>query len=320
MRGDLLAAFEVPSSILAYYIQYAIFDTNPNLSQTVVGAMTVGGSILAIPVVVKLCKTYDKHVVLFGFLVLYGSVLTLAAFIPPSLPVVYILGAMIGIGMGAWFVVPDALLGDCIDYDELHSGIRSESGYTVIETNLQQFMEVPAYAIPFTTVGLLGYLSNGGCGCGCGYGREGCVYAPLTLTHNVTNELNVSVTVEETTWQSALVIAEDDVGYADAISCGDADIYTRLNLKNSDLCKPYETFDEDGRSLVSFEETCNAVFADGPCSMDPVDGLVLSGDDSTFGEDICAYAGEIGGPGEHARNTPPPLLHLLSTCLLKEQL
>ena len=105
--------------------------------------------------------------VLFGFLLVYGAVLTLAAFIPPSLPMVYILGSVIGIGMGAWFVIPDALLGDCIDYDELHTGVRSESGYTVIETNLQQFMEVPAYAIPFTTVGLLGYLSNGGCGCGC---------------------------------------------------------------------------------------------------------------------------------------------------------
>jgi hypothetical protein len=49
--------------------------------------------------------------------------------------------------------VPDAILGDCIDYDELHTGIRSESGYTVIETNLEQFMEIPAYALPMTIVG-----------------------------------------------------------------------------------------------------------------------------------------------------------------------
>ena len=72
-----VAAFEIPGSILAYYIQYAVFDTNPNLSQTLAGAMTVGGSILAIPVVVRLCKRLDKHIVLFGFLLVYGAVLPL---------------------------------------------------------------------------------------------------------------------------------------------------------------------------------------------------------------------------------------------------
>jgi hypothetical protein len=253
--------------------------------------MTVAGSILAIPVVVKLCKGSDKHIVLSRFLMVYGGVLTLAAFVPPSLPMVYILGCTIGFGMGAWFVIPDAILGDCIDYDELHTGIRSESGYTVIETNLQQFMEVPAYAIPFTMVGLLGYLSNGGCGCGCGYGESGCVYAPLEITSNITNEFNVSVAVTETTWQSALVISEGDEGYADAISCGDTDVYSRLNLKGQELCQPFNA------ASGTFEETCNALFADGPCTLSE-DG-VFSGDDSTFGEDICTYKdGEASGPGK----------------------
>jgi Na+/melibiose symporter-like transporter len=69
-------------------------------------------------------------------------------------------------------VIPDAILADLIDYDEFHTGARSESSYTVVETNLQQFMEVPAYALPFTAVGLAGYVNNGGCSCGCGYGAS----------------------------------------------------------------------------------------------------------------------------------------------------
>jgi hypothetical protein len=34
-------------------------------------------------------------------------------------------------------IIPDALLADVIDYDELYTGQRSEGRYTVVETNLQ---------------------------------------------------------------------------------------------------------------------------------------------------------------------------------------
>ena len=85
--------------------------------------------------------------------------------------------------MGAYFVVPDSILGDCIDYDEFHMGKRSESGYTVIETNLQQVSRSglvlmsqltptppsaappsgrPLIAAPFCAVVLLGPAVHGG--------------------------------------------------------------------------------------------------------------------------------------------------------------
>lgn len=172
---------------------------------------------------------------------------------------------MIGFSMGAYYVVPDSILGDCIDYDELHTGVRSESGYTVIETNLQQFMEVPAYAIPFTIVGLAGYLSNGGCGCGCGYGEDGCVNLPLG---------NSSV------WQSALIVPEDDAMYASAISCGDSTVYETSNLDATDLCRPFLP------NKGSFQDSCKAIAADGPCTLN--DDGTFSGDDSLFGDEYCA--------------------------------
>lgn len=94
-------------------------------------------------------------------------------FVPPMIVTIYLLGIAVGVSMGAYYVIPDSILGDCIDYDEFHTGFRSESSYTVIgtfrlsaasgaqsynqpmdwsgvETNLQQFMEVPSYVIPFS--------------------------------------------------------------------------------------------------------------------------------------------------------------------------
>ena len=163
-KAPASVAFEVPSNILAYYIQYSVLDNNPNATQSIVGAITVAGAIMSIPLVVRLCKQLGKRQTLFSFLAVYGVLLTMGILFPPSRGLSYCVGFVIGVAMGAYFVVPDAILGDCIDYAEFHTGLRSESGYTVIETNLQQFMEVPAYAIPLTVVGLAGYLGNGGCG------------------------------------------------------------------------------------------------------------------------------------------------------------
>ena len=135
-------AFEIPNSILLYYIQYSVQDTNPNSIKGSVTIVVVLGSLLAIPFTVFLTSKFTKRQVLCGFLVCYGGFLTLATLIPPVVELVYMIGFVVGFGMGAYYVIPDAILGDLIDYDEFHTGSRSESSYTVIETNLQQFMEV----------------------------------------------------------------------------------------------------------------------------------------------------------------------------------
>ena len=74
----------------------------------------------------------------------------------------------IGIGQCGAQMLPDALLGDIIDYDELHTGHRSEGTYTIIETNLQQFVEIPSGTLPLVIFSLVGFTSNGNCDCGCG--------------------------------------------------------------------------------------------------------------------------------------------------------
>ena len=234
---------------------------------------------------------------LFYFLVGYGTVLVLTTFVPPSIGFVYFLGFVIGFSMGGYFVVPDAILGDCIDYDEFHTGMRSESGYTVIETNLQQFMEVPAYALPLTIVGLAGYLGNGGCGCGCGQGDiagseygdlagGSCIYAPLPV--------NASDPGSALEWQSALIVAEDKDVYAQAYA-PDADIRTRLNLGDTDGLIPFPSYNFSGPQRGSFLGSCQAIAAaDAPCSLSGADAF--TGDDSDFGSSMCAYTEQSTGP------------------------
>jgi melibiose permease len=125
-----------------YYIQFAVREPNPNAIKSAVLVVVVVGALVAIPLVVALAKRLDKRRVLIGFLALYGSLLTLVAFLPPRVELCYFVGFVVGFGMGAYYVLPDSILGDVIDYDEFHTGKRSESSYTVVETNLQQFMEV----------------------------------------------------------------------------------------------------------------------------------------------------------------------------------
>lgn len=73
-----------------------------------------------------------------------------------------------GVGMGAAFTIPDAILADIVDYDELHTGLRNEGLYSVVENNLQQYVEIIGGVVPGIVAGLSGFVSNGGCSCGCG--------------------------------------------------------------------------------------------------------------------------------------------------------
>jgi hypothetical protein len=161
-------------------------------------------------------------------------------------------------------------------------------------------MEVPSYAIPFTIVGLAGYLANGGCSCGCGYGEEGCIYAPLTT--GIGNTSN-------TEWQSALVLFDGDLGYSTANSCGDDDAYSRLGLSEDARCT---MFAPRGGSL---SDSCEALSAsNAPCTQS---GLKFSGDNTGFGSDYCAHGDDGTGPESYCTYQPATVrtLFIILQCL-----
>ena len=83
-------------------------------------------------------------------------------------PISTLLSLTLGLSTTLPFTLPDALLADIIDYDELRTGDRNEGVYTVVETNLQQFVEIGGGVVPLMALGLIGYKPLGGCSCGCG--------------------------------------------------------------------------------------------------------------------------------------------------------
>ena len=122
-----------------------------------------------------------------------SSVLLVSTFLPAHLFagfLMYPFGCIVGLGQAATFIIPDAILADIIDYDELLTGTRTEGMYTVLESNLQQYVEIFAGVLPGILMGFSGFQNNGGCVCGCGVscsspfvrwdcpGDIGCVCAP----------------------------------------------------------------------------------------------------------------------------------------------
>ena len=80
----------------------------------------------------------------------------------------YALPVALGLAFGIQAIVPEALLSDVIDYDELHCGVRREGMYVVLETSVAQVMAIIAGALPDFMLAAAGFENNGGCSCGCG--------------------------------------------------------------------------------------------------------------------------------------------------------
>lgn len=78
------------------------------------------------------------------------------------------LGRSLAVGASVSNVVPEAMLADIIDYDELISGERREGMYVILETSVMQLLEIVGNSIPQLLLASVGYKSNGGCSCGCG--------------------------------------------------------------------------------------------------------------------------------------------------------
>lgn len=68
-----------------------------------------------------------------------------------------------GIPMGAKFLT-DNILGLCIDYDELRTGVRNEAAFTMFASFIPKIVSVPASSLPLSVLALIGFrapLSSG---------------------------------------------------------------------------------------------------------------------------------------------------------------
>jgi len=170
-RIPMTIASLLPSNLIGDYIHYSIKVEDWNTLYSMTVATVILSIFFSIPFLVWAAKRYGKREVISYTCLFEGLLLLFCFFIPPNLmqgTLLFLLCGIVGFGMAAAFVIPDSVLADVIDYDELYTGERNEAIYTVVETNLQQFVEILGGVLPGVVAGLFNFRSNGGCSCGCG--------------------------------------------------------------------------------------------------------------------------------------------------------
>ena len=173
-----------------------------SLSQHYTTTLTLAliGALLSIPLQLYFSKHIGRKRTLTILLAVLSSVFLLSTFFPfyEARAVIFPIGICLGVCLTLPNIIPDAILGDIIDYDELRTGTRSkamlglspipnpnpnpnpnpprtltsqgarnEAMYTSVETNIQQGIELILTAAQLC-MALTGYTALGGCDCGCG--------------------------------------------------------------------------------------------------------------------------------------------------------
>ena len=162
----------IPVNLLIDYLKFNAKVEAYYSEFLIIMVITLLATLCSIPVLIRVSKHYGKKKVLVVSCIAEGIFFILVGLVPPELVIDYylhpVLGIFVGVGMGAAFTIPDAILADIVDYDELHTGLRNEGLYSVVENNLQQYVEIIGGVVPGIVAGLSGFVSNGGCSCGCG--------------------------------------------------------------------------------------------------------------------------------------------------------
>jgi Na+/melibiose symporter-like transporter len=168
MKIPLAIAGLVPVNLLFYYIKFVQQEENSIFWTSVLAVITVFSSVVSVPFIVMASHKFGKRQALMAICTLNAVAFFVGAFMPAQRIFTCIFALFIGIGAVGTQLLPDAILGDIIDYDTLHTLRHSEGTYTVIETNVQQYVEIFAGTLPLLVFSWVGYENNAGCDCGCG--------------------------------------------------------------------------------------------------------------------------------------------------------
>ena len=128
------------------------------------------GGFVSVPLQLSMSERIGRKRTLTILLAILSTVFLLASLVPFSahpmalLPVSFCLGVCLTLPT----TIPDAILGDIIDYDELLTGTRSEAMFTTVETNIDSGIEHIVLTAAQLCMALAGYTALGGCECGCG--------------------------------------------------------------------------------------------------------------------------------------------------------
>jgi len=168
MKIPLAIAGLVPVNLLFFYVKFVLKEENNSYWTGLLAVITIVAALVSVPIIVYAAQKFGKRQALMSICLLEAFAFIIATFIPADRSALCIFAVFIGIGAVGTQVLPDAILADIIDYDTLHTLRHSEGTYTVLETNLQQYVEIFAGTLPLLVFSWVGYENNAGCDCGCG--------------------------------------------------------------------------------------------------------------------------------------------------------
>ncbi len=119
--------YTILSGVLIYYAKYWLGDKN--LFTPMMG-IVMGVLLLSVPLWVWLSgKIGKKESFMIGIVVLIAAALAIFFLPRDDRTLLYVFMAVAGVGTGAYFLFPYAMLPEIIDLDELTSGTRREGAY-----------------------------------------------------------------------------------------------------------------------------------------------------------------------------------------------
>lgn len=167
LRSPIQLILSVAMTLLAYY--YGNYYGNYMLYMVVLGGAIFGGQFVAMALVPKLLKKFEKKSLYNGatiisaipFLLVFGVYLLAPQSLdqPVWIAVLFVLFMLAGAGMGALNVLQSVMIADAVDYEEYQSGIRPDgvffSGQSFI-TKLSAGISSVIQGIVFAIVGFSG--------------------------------------------------------------------------------------------------------------------------------------------------------------------
>ena len=120
----------VPSNMINFYVKYNLALESWTVTESIVLVTALLGGIVCVPITVRLARRLGKGRAL-SILLLGVSVFMLGfTFVPYTAAraamwgLILPMGFVVGLGTTLAFGLPDAILADIIDYDELRTGDR----------------------------------------------------------------------------------------------------------------------------------------------------------------------------------------------------
>jgi GPH family glycoside/pentoside/hexuronide:cation symporter len=152
-------AIEFIQGMLLYFLKYRM---NLEKESDLVAGTVFVVALLTLPFWAWASHRLDKRKAYIGGMIFLSGVMIVMILVSPSwgMPVVIILAALAGVGVGAVHVLPWSMIPDAIEWDELATGERHEGMYYSLVTLLRKVAS--SIAVPAMAMSLQwsGYVSN----------------------------------------------------------------------------------------------------------------------------------------------------------------